>query len=85
MQLFILHSPNAALTLSFSLQQHMQGYQNAKWVDAELLEFSPGKTGGAELGVVFSLSQTHRFLVLFNRVDMDSLQQRIDAMSAPQI
>lgn len=46
-------------------------------MNAELLQFASGNpmTRGAELGIVFSVSRTQRYLILFNRVDLESLEE----------
>ncbi|KAL6784109.1 EX1 [Auxenochlorella protothecoides x Auxenochlorella symbiontica] len=53
------------------------GFKNPRWVNAELLQFASGNpmTRGAELGIVFSVSRTQRYLILFNRVDLESLEE----------
>ncbi|KIY91410.1 hypothetical protein MNEG_16554 [Monoraphidium neglectum] len=49
-------------------------FSNAKWVDGELLVFSPAAsplvTGGARVGFVWSVPNDRRFLILLNRVQL---------------
>ena len=51
-----------------------QGFKNARWVEGELLQFSPSGsnklTGGAQLGFVWSVPGARRFLILLNRMTL---------------
>jgi hypothetical protein len=50
-------------------------FSDPKWVDGELLEFSPSAnplvTGGSRLGFVWSVPDERRFLILLNRVVLE--------------
>lgn len=50
------------------------GFTNARWVEGELLQFSPSGsnklTGGAQLGFVWSVPGARRFLILLNRMTL---------------
>jgi len=46
-----------------------EGFVDAKWVDGELLRFSPGgKFEGAAWGFVFDVAADKRFLLLFEKL-----------------
>jgi hypothetical protein len=48
-----------------------EGYSSPKWVDGELLTLTKSNpiTRGAEIGFVFQVDQSRKFLLLFERVD----------------
>jgi len=53
-----------------------QGFRDPHWVEGELLQFSSGGapghrlTGGAQLGFVWAVPGTRRFLILLNRMTL---------------
>lgn len=52
------------------------GFKQPQWVDGELLVFDQCRsavTGGAELGFVWCIPGERRFLVLFNRLNLDKI------------
>jgi hypothetical protein len=52
-----------------------EGYSAAKWVDGELLTFSAANpmTRGAELGFVFNIDASRKYLLLFTKVKLDKI------------
>jgi len=55
-----------------------EGYAAAKWVEGELLTFSAANPvmRGAELGFVFDMDSSRKYLLLFTKVKLDDLVQR---------
>jgi hypothetical protein len=49
-------------------------FSTPRWVEGELLEFSPSAsplvTGGARMGFLWTVPNERRFLILLNRVDL---------------
>lgn len=52
-----------------------EGFENARWARGELLSFGRSRsskfqrlTGGAELGFIWSMAHSKRFLILLSRV-----------------
>lgn len=74
-------SPDGTYPPEFGVQQRFrgegrvakEGYASAKWVEGELLTFSAVNplTRGAELGFVYNMDASRRYLLLFTKVDMD--------------
>eukprot|EP00889_Picochlorum_renovo_P006000 jgi/Picre1/33030/NNA_008357.t1 len=78
-------SPSGVYPIEYGVQSRYpgqgrvarEGYSSPKWVDGELLTLTKSNpiTRGAELGFVFHVEASKKFLLLFERVD-DSFFQR---------
>jgi Cyclin D1 binding domain len=76
-------SPSGVYPPEYGVQQRYkgqgrvarEGYSAAKWVDGELLTFSAANpmTRGAELGFVFNIDASRKYLLLFTKVKLDKI------------
>jgi hypothetical protein len=76
-------SPSGVYPPEYGVQQRYkgqgrvarEGYAAAKWVDGELLTFSAANpmTRGAELGFVFNIDASRKYLLLFTKVKLNEI------------
>ena len=62
-----------------------EGYSAAKWVDGELLTFAASNpiARGAELGFVFNIDASRKYLLLFTKVKLDEIAPSLSTSMEP--